>query len=140
MTTQVPQRPVVVAPLSFRLITHRQCKCDWCNSLCFEPNQVRELKIMLCVCNVLFLYVCNFSFQQYISQVCKSYFYHISDFRRIRRHLSLSSAKTILVVLIKSRLDYCHSFLNNCQNNLSKFQHVHNCLARLALEFLTITT
>ena len=48
-----------------------------------------------------------------ISQVCKSCFYHVCDFRRIRRHLSLSSAKTISVALINSRMDYCNSLLNN---------------------------
>ena len=56
----------------------------------------------------------NFSFHQYISQVYKSCFYHIRDFRRIRRHLSLSSAKTISVALINSRLDHCNS-----KNNLN---------------------
>ena len=50
----------------------------------------------------------NLSFHQYISQVCRSHFYHIRDFRRIRRHLSLSSAKTVSVALINSRLDYCN--------------------------------
>ena len=35
------------------------------------------------------------------------------DFRRIRSHLSLYSAKTISVALINSRLDYCNSLLNN---------------------------
>ena len=44
----------------------------------------------------------NLSFHQYISQVCKSCFYDIRDFRLIRRHLSLSSAKTIPVALINS--------------------------------------
>ena len=46
-------------------------------------------------------------------QVCKSRFYHIRDFRRIRRHLSLSSAKPVSVALINSRLDYYNSFINN---------------------------
>ena len=51
----------------------------------------------------------NFSFDQYISQVCTSCFYHICDFCRIRRHLYLSSDKTISVALINSRPDYCNS-------------------------------
>ena len=29
----------------------------------------------------------DFNFRQYISQVCKSCFYHIRDLRRIRRHI-----------------------------------------------------
>ena len=56
----------------------------------------------------------------------------IRDFRRIRRHVSLLSAKTISVALINSRLDYCNSFLNNFgKQNLSKLQREQNCLARV---------
>ena len=57
----------------------------------------------------------DFNFRQHISQVCKSCFYHniISDLRRIRRHISISTAKTISMALIRSRLDYCNSLLNN---------------------------
>ena len=47
-------------------------------------------------------------FRQHISQVCKSCFYHIRDLRRIRRHISISTAKTISTALISSRLDYCN--------------------------------
>ena len=55
----------------------------------------------------------DFNFHQYISQVCKSCFYHIRDLRRIRRHISISTAKTISTALISSRFDYCNSQLNN---------------------------
>ena len=55
----------------------------------------------------------DFNFRQHISQVCKSCFYHIRDLRRIRRHISISTAKTISTALISSRLDYCNSLLNN---------------------------
>ena len=37
----------------------------------------------------------DFSFHKYISNICKSCFYHIRDLRRIRRHLPLSNAQTI---------------------------------------------
>ena len=55
----------------------------------------------------------DFNFRQHISQVCKSYFYHIRDLCRIRRHISIYTAKTISTALINSRLDYCNSLLNN---------------------------
>ena len=55
----------------------------------------------------------NLSLHQYISQVCKSCFYHMRDFRRIRYHVSLCSAKTTSVILSNCRLDYCNSLLNN---------------------------
>ena len=66
----------------------------------------------------------RFSVHQYISNVCKSCFYHIRDFRRFRRHLFLSSAKAISVALINSRLDYCNSLLNNiAEKDLSNYKH-----------------
>ena len=39
--------------------------------------------------NIGVVFYSNFSFHQYFSQVCRSRFYHICDFRRIRCHLSL---------------------------------------------------
>ena len=65
----------------------------------------------------------DFNFRQHISQVCKSCFYHIRDLRRIRRHISISTAKTISTALINSRLDYCNSLLNNiAKRDLAKLQ------------------
>ena len=56
------------------------------------------------------------------------------DLRRIRRHLPLSTAKTISNSLITSRLDYCNSLINNiAKQDLSKLQRVQNCLARVVL-------
>ena len=66
--------------------------------------------------------------------ICKSCFYHIRDLRRIRRHITLSTAKTISNALISSRLDYCNSLINNiAKQDLSKLQRVQNCLARVIL-------
>ena len=73
-----------------------------------------------------------FSFQKHVSNICKSCFYHIRDLRRIRRHIPLSTAKTISNSLISSRLDHCNSLINNiAKQDLSKFQRVQNCLARV---------
>ena len=76
----------------------------------------------------------DFSFHKHISNICKSCFYHIRDLRRIRRHLPLSTAKTISNSLITSRLDYCNSLINNiAKQDLSKLQRVQNCLAHVVL-------
>ena len=76
----------------------------------------------------------DFSFHKHISNICKLCFYHIRDLRRIRRHLPLSTATTIYNSLITSRLDYCNSLINNiAKQDLSKLQHVQNCLARVVL-------
>ena len=47
------------------------------------------------VCNLGVVFDRDFNFRQHISQVCKSCFYHIRDLRRIRHHISISTAKTI---------------------------------------------
>ena len=61
----------------------------------------------------------DFSFHKHISNICKSCFYHIRDLRRIRRHLPLSTAKTISNSLITSRLDYCNSLATTLPNRTS---------------------
>ena len=87
-------------------------------------NSVRNLGV---------LFDSDFSFTNKIL-ICKSCFYHIRDLRRIRRHLPLSTAKTISNSLITSRLDYCNSLINNiAKQDLSKLQRVQNCLARVVL-------
>ena len=91
----------------------------------FPSDTVRNLGV---------IFDSDFNFRQHISQVCKSCFYHIRDLRRIRRHISTSTAKTISTALISSRLDYCNSLLNNiAKRDLAKLQRVQNCLARAVL-------
>ena len=76
----------------------------------------------------------DFNFRQYISQVRKSCFYYIRDLRRIRRHISIFTAKTLSTALINSRLDYCNSLINSiAKRDLAKLQRVQNCLARVVL-------
>ena len=67
--------------------------------------------------------------------ICSATFHFVlCDLRRIRRHIPLSTAKTISNALISSRLDYCNSLLNNiAKQELSKLQRVQNCLARVVL-------
>ena len=88
----------------------------------FPSNTVRNLGVA---------FDSDFNFRQHILQVCKSYFYHIRDLRRIRRHTHTHThthartharthahthkytAQTLSTALISSRLDYCNSLLNN---------------------------
>ena len=80
----------------------------------FPSDTVRNLGV---------IFDSDFNFRQHISQVCKSFFYHIRDLRRIRRHISISTAKTISTALISSRLDYYNSLLNNIAKiDLAKLQ------------------
>ena len=73
----------------------------------------------------------DFNLRQHSSQVYKSCFYHIRYLRRIRRHISISTAKTITTALISGRLDYCNSLLSIiAKRDLAKLQRVQNCLTR----------
>ena len=91
----------------------------------FSSDTVRNLGVV---------FDSDFNFRQHISQVCKSCFHHIRDLRRIRRHISISTAKTISMALISSRLDYCNSLLNNiAKRDLAIPQRVQNCLARVVV-------
>ena len=54
----------------------------------------------------------------------------IDYLRRIRRHLSIYTAKTISMALISSRLHYYNDI---AKIDLAKLQRVQNCLARVVL-------
>ena len=73
----------------------------------------------------------HLNYKEHLSQIYKNSFYQIRDLRRIRKHLTLASAKTIAYSLIHSRLDYCNSLLYGLpQTDLMKLQRVQNSLAR----------
>ena len=72
----------------------------------------------------------DLKFDHHIRQICKFCFYHFRDLRRIRRHLSIDTAKMIANSLITSRLDYCNSLLFNIDDKYMKqLQRVQNSSA-----------
>ena len=76
--------------------------------------------------NLGFIFDCDFNFKRQISQPC---FYHIRDFRRIRKYLSPEAAKSVACALVTSHLDYCNSLLYNLPDrDIERFQRVQNCL------------
>ena len=82
--------------------------------------------------NLGFIFDCDFKFKQQISQTCKICFYHICDFRRIRKYLSPEAAKSVACALVTSHLDYCNSLLYNLPDrDIERLQRVQNCLARV---------
>ena len=76
------------------------------------------------VWNLYVIFNSDFCFPQYIPKVRRSCFYDKRDFRLIRYHLS--TAKTLSVALIDSRLDYCNSLLNNIAKNTYLCSNVDN--------------
>ena len=74
----------------------------------------------------------DFNFQRQINNTVSSCYYHIRDFRRIRKHLTRDAAISVANALVGSRLDYCNSLLYNAPVVwLSKLQRVQNTLARI---------
>src|SRR6218665_1336850 len=73
------------------------------------------------------------SFSNHISNISRSCFMHIRDFRRIRPMLDFNTASTIATSIVHSKLDYCNSlFLNLDSTQLQRLRLVQNSLARPA--------
>ena len=82
--------------------------------------------------NLGFIFDSDFNFKRQISQTYKICFFHIRDFRRIRKYLSPEAAKSVACALVTSHLDYCNSLLYNLPDrDIERLQRVQNCLARV---------
>ena len=82
--------------------------------------------------NLGVIYDSSITFGKHITQICKTTFYHIRNLKRIRKHISIQTAKSIATALVGSRLDYCNSVLRGItEGDLSRLQRVQNCLARV---------
>ena len=69
---------------------------------------------------------------KHVSLVCKSCFYHMRDFSRIRRLLSKSVAVTLANALVGSRLDYCNSLMYGItKKQFRRLQAIQNTLCRI---------
>ena len=74
----------------------------------------------------------GFSFKKHVSHICRSFFYHIRDIRRIGIHLNKATAISLANALVSSRLDYCNSFLLGFSEKYkTSSQRVQNCFARV---------
>ena len=68
----------------------------------------------------------------HINNTCKTAFYYIHNIRRIRKYLSVETARTLVHAVVIGRLDYCNSLLYGLlMKSISKLQRVRNAAARL---------
>jgi hypothetical protein len=73
----------------------------------------------------------HLSFDNQITALSKSCFYHIRDLRRIRDTLDFHTSCTIATSLVHSKLDYCNSLYYNLPAyQIDRLQSIQNCLAR----------
>ena len=72
------------------------------------------------------------SFDEHVSSVCKSCYFHMKAFRQIRHSLTIDTSKTIARSIVMSRLDYCNFVLYGTSiSNLKRLQNTQNLLVRL---------
>jgi len=69
------------------------------------------------------------TFRPNISNLCKSFYYHIRAIRHIRSALTKNMSQTIACSLVSSRLDYANSVFVG----LDRLQCIQNSLARVVL-------
>ena len=97
-----------------------------------SPILLRDHDILPFVRNLGFIFYCDLNFKRQTSENCKICFYHIRDFRRIRKYLSPEAAKSFACALVTSHLDYCNSLLYNLPDrDIERLQRVQNYLARV---------
>ena len=72
--------------------------------------------------NVSFIFDSTLSFSKQISSLSSTFHYYIRDLRRIRHTLDSTTAATIAIALVHSRLDYCNSLYHGLSSlKLSDF-------------------
>ena len=72
------------------------------------------------------------SLDKHVTQICKSSFYSIRNISRIRKFLSLQTAKILVHAFVTSKLDNCNSLLYDLPKTLlQRLPYVLNSAARL---------
>ncbi len=72
------------------------------------------------------------SFENHISNVTKTAFFHLRNIAKLRNMLSVSDAEKLVHAFMTSRLDYCNALLGGCPvSSINKLQIVQNSAARV---------
>ena len=87
--------------------------------------------------NIGTMFDSHFCFNDHVTNICKSSFYHLQNVSYIRKYLSATTTELLVHVFVSSKLDYCNSLLYGLPAyTIKKLQHVQNAVARL----VTLTT
>jgi len=72
------------------------------------------------------------TFNQHVSNICKSAHLNIKALRHIRKLLPDDAAKSVACAMVAGRLDYCNAVLYGTSSaNIDKLQRLQNMLARV---------
>ncbi len=73
----------------------------------------------------------NLSFENHISHVTKTAFFHIRNIDKLRNMLSVSDAEKLVHAIMTFRLEYCNALLGGCPaSSINKIQ-MQNAVARV---------
>ncbi len=79
----------------------------------------------------LFILNSNLYFENHISHVTRTAFFHLRNIAKLRNMLTVSDAEKLVPVFMTSRLDYCNALLGGCPtSSINKLQIVHNVAAK----------
>ncbi len=74
----------------------------------------------------------NLSFENHISHVTKTAFFHLRNIAKLQNMLTVSDAEKLVHAFMTSRLDYCNALLGGCPaSSINKLQIVQNVAARV---------
>ncbi len=74
----------------------------------------------------------NLPFENHISNVTKTAFFHLRNIAKLRNMLSVSDAEKLILAFMTSRLDYCIALLGGCPaSSINKLQIVQNAASRV---------
>ncbi len=74
----------------------------------------------------------NLSFENHISHVTKTAFFHLRNISNLQNMLRVSDAERLVHAFMTSRLDYCNALLGGCPaSSINKLQIVQNAAARV---------
>ncbi len=85
-----------------------------------------------CVSRHIQNHINNLSFENHISHVTKTAFFHLRNIAKLLNMLSVSDAEKLVHAFMTSRLDYCNALLGDCPaSSINKLQIVQNAAARV---------
>ncbi len=77
----------------------------------------------------------NLSFENHISDVTKTAFFHLRNIVKLRNMLPVSDAEKLVHAFMTSRLDYCNALLGGCPaSSINKLQIVQKLLRLESLQ------